>query len=112
MQAEQWRQKLGARLGAGAHTRFVGALDAALLQLAADFPERVRFGAVSGTAASAEHYQVWGANARNWRRPDGAKISGSGQAAVMGAQRPGVFGIVSTPKYPLHEGAPEKCVLQ
>ena len=105
--AEQWRGQLGARLGADAHAQFVEALDAALLLLAADFPQRVRFGAVSGAAASIEHFQVWGANARNWQRPDGAKISGSGQAAAMGVQRPGVFGIITTPKYPLNAGSPD-----
>jgi hypothetical protein len=110
--AEQWRGQLGARVGTDAHARFVAALDTALLRLGADFPQRVRFGKVSGAAASAEHYQVWGANARNWRRPDGAKLSGSGQAAAMGVQKPGVFGIVTTPKYPLHSGEPKKCALQ
>lgn len=104
---EQWRGQLGARLGADAHAHFVEALDSALLLLAADFPQRVRFGAVSGAAASIEHFQVWGANARNWQRPDGAKISGSGQAAAMGVQRPGVFGIITTPKYPLNAGSPD-----
>ena len=109
----QWRGRLGVSLGTAAHARFVEALDTALLRLAADFPQRVRVGEVSGSAASAEHYQVWGANARNWRRPEGAKISGSGQAAAMAVQRPGVFGIVTTPKYPLHAGASTKrCVLQ
>ena len=112
--AEHWRGQLGVRLGADAHAHFVEALDAALLQLAADFPQRVRFGAVSSAAACTEHYQVWGANARNWQRPDGAKISGSGQAAAMGVQRPGVFGIITTPKYPLNAGAsdPKRCALQ
>ena len=88
-------------LGEGSHARFLQAIDADLAQLAADFPLRVSFDAVGGAAASAEHYQVWGANARNWQLPDGATISGSGQAAAMGVQKPGVFGIVTTPKYPL-----------
>ena len=110
---EQWRRQLGASAGADAHAHFIEALDRALLRLAADFPQRVHFGAASGAAASAEHYQVWGANARNWRRPDGARVSGSGQAAAMGVQRPGVFGIVTTPKYPLHEVAvaPKSCIV-
>ena len=60
---------------------------------------------MSAKAASAEHLMVWGANARNWRLPAGAKIPGSGQARCMGVQAPGVFGIVTTPKYPLDRSA-------
>ena len=41
--------------------------------------------------------QVWGANADNWNLALGSSIPGSGQAADMGVQRLGVFGIVTTP---------------
>ena len=55
------------------------------------------FGDVSGDAASARNIHVWGANADNWNLPDGVKIRGGGQANDMGPQKPGVFGIVTTP---------------
>ena len=97
---KQWQR----RFGKDASERFLAELESGLHRLAQDFPDRVSFGTVSGAAASPEHVMVWGANARNWRLPEGAHISGSGQAAAMGVQRPGVFGIVTTPKYPLQPG--------
>eukprot|EP00966_Prymnesium_polylepis_P090168 2088267-Prymnesium_polylepis.1 len=60
-------------------------------------PGRVRYGRVSGNAATATHIQVWGASAANVSTCDGARIEGGGQAAVVGVQKPGVFGIVTTP---------------
>ena len=40
---------------------------------------------------------IWGANATNWNLKPGEKIQGGGQAAHMGIQKPGIFGIITTP---------------
>jgi hypothetical protein len=64
-----------------------------------EFPDRVSFGIVGNEASmppSKNVYHVWGANWGNWNLQEGVMISGGGQAAVMGIQRPGVFGIVTT----------------
>ena len=94
---KQWRR----RFADGARERFLAELEPALLRLQQDYPDRVRFGTVSGADAGPEHVMVWGANGKNWDLPDGSHIPGSGQAAAVGVQKPGIFGIVTTPKYPI-----------
>ena len=75
---------------------FIKELDGQLNSLLKDFPKRVSLGRV-GQGVSKTVYHVWGANRCNWDLRDGEKIRGGGQAAAMGNQRPGVFGIVTTP---------------
>lgn len=59
----------------------------------------VELGAVDGKNASADHYQVWGAHAGNWnyKESDNPGTFGGGQAQFFDKQKPGVFGIVTTP---------------
>jgi len=64
----------------------------------------VSIGRVNGAKASQDEWHVWGANARNWNLNDGEAIIGDGQAAAMGNQHMGVFGIVTTP----FKGVPEQ----
>ena len=85
--AKQWRDRFGED-GVRGHERLLAVLDAQFSGLARDYPTRVRFGVVRGDAA-AEAIMVWGANAGNWNLRDGTCISGSGQAAAMGVQKPG-----------------------
>ena len=59
------------------------------------YPGRIKFDRVGDNTISATNIHVWGANRRNWNQPNGTPIEGSGQAAVMGIQRPGVFGIIT-----------------
>ena len=92
----QWNAAF-AQGGNVARLRFVGELQTLFAALAAQFPGRVLFGTVSGAAASETCFQVWGANNKNWDLPNGTPILGGGQAAVMGVQKLGVFGIVTTP---------------
>ena len=66
--------------------------------LQARFPGRVTFTTqLEGARASSTRFLVWGANARNWNLPDGIFIPGGGQAADMGRQKRGIFGIITTP---------------
>ena len=83
--------------GAGAWRMVVSCLDAHVAALRRDFPNRVKLGTVGFKEASPTHFQVWGANAKNWALPNGTKIGGKGQAKCMEKQAPGVFGIVTTP---------------
>jgi hypothetical protein len=47
---------------------------------------------------------VWGANIGNWNNDDGVNILGEGQAKAIKKQRPGSFGIVTTPlSFPINE---------
>ncbi len=89
----------------------VSQISGLIAKLGVKFPGRITYGNVGdvgktvGTqfivspdkAASKNLIHVWGANADNWNLGDGGDITGGGQAAVMGKQRPGVFGIVTTP---------------
>jgi hypothetical protein len=84
-------------VGEAASTAFLAALDEALDALAQRYSGRVVFGMVNGDAASPTHLQVWGANARNWNLQPGKEMQGGGMACHMGCQRPGIFGIVTTP---------------
>ena len=80
--------------------RFTAHLDAHFNELRRAWPERVSYGRVGGAGAdimSATRVHVWGANAENWNLADGERIPGEGQAAAIHRQRPGSFGIVSTP---------------
>ena len=79
------------------YQKFITFLNISLLKLTQDYPKRVCFGKVSGKKANKSHYQVWGANAKNWKLQAGSEIPGGGQAAAMGIQKLGVFGIVTTP---------------
>jgi hypothetical protein len=66
--------------------------------LQARFPGRVTFTTqLEGARASSTRFLVWGAHARNWNLPDGDFIPGGGQAADMGRQKRGIFGIITTP---------------
>ena len=85
-------------------------LDKLVEDLYKDFSLRVKFGGV-GFADSLNSYanqikrknpscfyiHVWGANENNWNNDPNSIISGSGQAAAMKKQVPGVFGIVTMP---------------
>ena len=93
---QQWRDEYGT-LGDAARRLFIDALTHAFDVLSAAFADRVVYACVSGGAASASCYQVWGANARNWCGEDGKRIIGEGQARSMGKHGPGVFGIITTP---------------
>ena len=90
----QWQTP---QYGEEAYQRFIKVLDDETVRLHTDFPDRVRFGWVSGANASPIHLQVWGANSKNWNLKAGATIKGDGQAACMGTQKMGVFGVVTTP---------------
>ena len=66
--------------------------------LQARFPGRVTFTTqLEGARASSTRFLVWGAHARNWNLQDGIFIPGGGQAADMGRQKRGIFGIITTP---------------
>jgi hypothetical protein len=61
-----------------------------------------RFIGVRADLASPTNFQLWGANAYNWNIPDGMTpkdVGGAwgGQAAAIDKQKPGIFGIVTTP---------------
>ena len=79
------------------YDEFITFLDSQLNNLKRNFPKRVSFGFIAEKNASANHYQVWGANARNWNLKNGNIIPGEGQARAVNRQIPGVFGIVTTP---------------
>lgn len=72
------------------------------------YPSRVNFGDVLYENASPNHFQVWGANAKNWNLAEGASIPGKFQAAQMKIQEPGVYGIVVTPLYGYHNLIPKE----
>ena len=93
----QWKGAFGQTRGAAAHARFVETLDASLDSLRRDYGARVTLGRVGGASVSATCIHVWGANASNWRLPNGTDIQGEGQARAMAKMRDGVFGIVTTP---------------
>ena len=44
-------------------------------------------------------YHVWGANVTNWNLNIGTLIEGGNQANGMGIQKPGIFGVITTPVY-------------
>ena len=92
---EQWKRAFPSNKQA--HGRFVASLEEGIANLRGAFPGRIAFGQVSGAAATSQNIQVWGANADNWNLALGSSIHGAGQAAAMGVQGPGVFGIVTTP---------------
>ena len=75
-------------------------------ELKKTYPDRVKFGDVVYENANPNHFQVWGANAKNWNLPEGSKIPGKFQALQMKYQEPGVFGIVVTPLYGYHNLVP------
>ena len=93
---DQWQAAFGAR-GDAARLLLVAELERGVEQLRGEFPSRVHIGRVSGADASATQIMVWGANASNADLQNGTRIQGSGQAAAMGVQKPGVFGIITTP---------------
>ena len=72
------------------------------------YPERINFGDVLYENATPNHFQVWGANAKNWNLTEGAKIPGKFQAIQMKIQEPGVYGIVVTPLYGYHNLIPKE----
>ena len=82
---------------------FITHLHESLKGLKNKYKNRVVYGRVSGSGASATNYHVWGANSKNWDLPPEKRIEGDGQAADMGTMGPGVFGIVTTPLF----GKPE-----
>jgi hypothetical protein len=69
------------------------------------YPDSVSLDMVDGkTAAGARksHIHVWGANINNWNREHNevpGKNFGSGQASAFNQQKPGVFGIITTPYF-------------
>ena len=85
-------------------------LDKLVEDLYKKHPSRVEFGGVgfadpSNSYANQDIYKnpscryihVWGANENNWNNNLDDRIIGSGQAAAMKKQVPGVFGIVTMP---------------
>ena len=94
---DQWRAAFDARVGDAARLLLVAELECGVELLRDQFPSRVHIGRVSGADASATQIMVWGANASNADLQNGTRIQGSGQAAAMGVQKPGVFGIITTP---------------
>jgi hypothetical protein len=75
--------------------------------LVTNYGERIQFGSIGPAPGKAPFFvkegpsckllHLWGANINNWDLPDSTMISGGGQAAVIGKQIPGVFGIITTP---------------
>jgi len=63
------------------------------------FDERIKFGDVMYENASSLHYQIWSANAVNYNLPEDTKIPGDYQAVEMKIQGPGVYGVITTPRY-------------
>ena len=94
---DQWRAAFDARVGDAARLLLVAELECGVELLRDQFPSRVHIGRVSGADASATQIMVWGANVSNADLQNGTRIQGSGQAAAMGVQKPGVFGIITTP---------------
>jgi len=82
---------------------FITHLHDSLKGLKNKYKNRVVYGRVSGSGASATNYHVWGANSKNWDLPPEERIEGDGQAADMKTMGDGVFGIVTTPLF----GKPE-----
>ena len=78
----------------------MGTLQAGIETLSVEFGARVRYSdSICGRLCSATSYVVYGANAGNWDLPIDAPFprGSEGQAADIGAQVPGAFGIVTTP---------------
>ncbi len=67
-----------------------------LLELVNSFGERIKFGDVYYQNADDLNYQVWSANLVNYNLKDGSNIPGDLEMKIQG---PGVFGIVTTPRY-------------
>ena len=62
------------------------------------YSTRVKYGNVGSKYNPGPNLiHVWGANEDNWNLNPGEKITGGGQAAGMGIQKVGVFGIVTMP---------------
>ena len=80
-----------------AYSNVLQLIDTRVSNLVTDFPNRISFGFVNGKHANKKKYHVWGANTSNWNLPTGTRIQGGGQAAHMGKQKSGVFGIITTP---------------
>ena len=75
-------------------------IDNLVKKLMDKFPGRINFGwivyKITGqNAISKNMIHVWGAHYSNWNLVPGQKISGGGQAAVIGKQKQGVFGIIT-----------------
>ena len=75
-------------------------IDNLVKKLIEKFPGRINFGwvgekVVGPYAISKNMIHVWGAHFTNWNLAPGQKISGGGQAAVIGKQKQGVFGIIT-----------------
>ena len=79
------------------YNNFIRHMDHLLHGLKHKFPHNVHFGRINGKAASSTKIMVWGANAKNYNLPTNSRIPGNGQARAVDIQRPGVFGIVTTP---------------
>ena len=93
------------------YRQFMDHLHQSLKGLKKKYNDRVVYGLVSGSGASATHYHVWGANESNWDLKHNVQITGEGQARAMKTMGAGVFGIVTTPlfgKPELKESAEEK----
>ena len=63
------------------------------------FYGRIKFGSVSDKDASEISYQVWPADMRNWDLPENSQMVGEGYSLYFDYQIPGVFGIVTNPRY-------------
>jgi hypothetical protein len=76
-------------------------IDNLVEKLMKKFPGRINFGwirkgVIGKDAISKNMIHVWGAHYTNWNLQPGTLISGAGQAAVIGIQKQGVFGIITT----------------
>jgi exonuclease III len=95
----QWAS-LGSN-GSNDNTTMINYIKDKIKELETLFPRRIKFGLIGQGShygpPSKDLIHVWGANAGNWDLPNGKVISGGGQAATIGPQIPGVFGIVTTP---------------
>lgn len=68
-------------------------------KLELNFSTKIRFGTVSDKYASDVCYQVWPADKENWNLPVNSAIPGEDFAVCFEYQKPGVFGIVTDPKF-------------
>ena len=63
------------------------------------FEDRIKFGMVSDKYASDFSYQVWPADIGNWNLPLNSRMIGDGMSLSFKYQVPGVYGIVTNPRF-------------
>ena len=80
------------------HEKMINLIQTLLTDLHTKYPNRVEFGNIAKNKKDSNVIRVFGANATNWNLNKSTKITGGGQANVIGVQDYDVFGIVTTPK--------------